>query len=168
MKKLLLISVFALLATSGFCQERPYLQLNIRDNLLTQKIDFIEGPKVLTKVEIEQLMSLTNPETADLYRRSRNQSKLNTVFAIGSLAATVGSLVYVISPQQQSSTASNLIWPILIADLSMSILSGVFKRNARNLAREAVDSYNFGRTDQPVYFEENRIDQPLFSHVIRF
>jgi len=168
MKKLLLISVLTLLAIAGFCQEQPYLQLNIRDNFLTQKIDFLEGPKVLTKMEIERLMSQTNPETQDLYRRSMNQSKLNTVFAIGSVAATVGGLVYIITPQQQSSTSSNLIWPILIADLSLNILSGVFKRNARNLAREAVDSYNFSRTDQPIYFEEKRIDQPLFSHVIRF
>jgi len=52
--------------------------------------------------------------------------------------------------------------------MAFEISSGIFNRSARNIAREAVDSYNFGRKDQPVYFEENRIDQPLFSHVIRF
>ena len=113
-------------------------------------------------------MATANPETQDLYRRSMNQNKLNTVFAVGSLATTIGGLAYIIIPRQQSSTASNLTWPILITDLALNILSGVYKRNARNLAREAVDSYNFGRSDAPVYFEENRIDTPIFSHVIRF
>lgn len=168
MKTIGIILLIVLFANAAFCQETPYLQLNIRDNFLTQKIDFIEGSKVLSKLEIQQLMASVDPETQDLYRRSMNQGKLSGAFAIGSLAATVGGLVYIISPQQQSSTASNLIWPILIADLSMSILSGVFKRSARNLAREAVDSYNFGRSNAPVYFEENRTDLPIFSHVIRF
>lgn len=113
-------------------------------------------------------MASVDPETQDLYRRSMNQGKLNSVFAIGGLATTVGTLVYVISPQRQSSTVSNLIWPLVITNTAFGILSGVFKRNARNLAREAVDSYNFGRTDAPVYFEENRVDVPLFSKVIRF
>lgn len=155
-------------ANAAFCQETPYLQLNIRDNFLTQKIDFLEGPKVLSKLEIQQLMASVDPETQNLYRRSVNQGKLNTVFALGGLASTVGGLVLIISPQQQSYTASNLLIPLLITEVALTILSGVFKRNARNLAREAVDSYNFGRTDSPVYFEENRVDVPLFSKVIRF
>lgn len=157
-----------LFANAAFCQETPFLQLNIRENILTQKIDFLEGPKVLSKLEIQQLMASVDPETQDLYRRSVNQGKLNTVFALGGLASTVGGLVLIISPQQQSFTPSNLLIPLLITDVTLTILSGVFKRNARNLAREAVDSYNFGRTDAPVYFEENRIDVPLFSKVIRF
>ncbi len=162
------MAVLVLLAGYGFCQEQPYIQLNIRENFLTQKIDFLEGSKVLTKLEIQELMATANPETQDLYRRSMNQNKLNTVFAVGSLATTIGGLAYIIIPRQQSSSASNLTWPILISDLALNILSGVYKRNARNLAREAVDSYNFGRSDAPVYFEENRIDTPIFSHVIRF
>jgi hypothetical protein len=101
MKKIGIILLLVLATNVAYSQETPYLQLTIRDNFLTQKIDFLEGPMVIT----------------------------NTAFGI---------------------------------------LSGVFKRNARNLAREAVDSYNFGRTDAPVYFEENRVDIPLFSKVIRF
>jgi hypothetical protein len=168
MKKIGIILLLVLATSVAYSQETPYLQLTIRDNFLTQKIDFLEGPKVLSKLEIQQLMASVDSETQDLYRRSMNQGKLNSVFAIGGLATTVGTLVYVISPQQQSSTASNLIWPLVITNTAFGILSGVFKRNARNLAREAVDSYNFGRTDAPVYFEENRVDVPLFSKVIRF
>jgi hypothetical protein len=168
MKKIGIILLLVLATSVAYSQETPYLQLTIRDNFLTQKIDFLEGPKVLSKLEIQQLMASVDSETQDLYRRSMNQGKLNSVFAIGGLATTVGTLVYVISPRQQSSTASNLIWPLVITNTAFGILSGVFKRNARNLAREAVDSYNFGRTDAPVYFEENRVDIPLFSKVIRF
>jgi len=168
MKKIGIILLMVFFSNAAFCQETPYLQLNIRDNFLTQKIDFIEGSKVLSKLEIQQLMASVDPETQDLYQRSMNQGKLNSVFAIGGLATTVGTFVYVLSPQQQSTTGSNLIWPLVITNAAFGILSGVFKRNARNLAREAVDSYNFGRSDAPVYFEENRIDQPLFSYIIRF
>jgi hypothetical protein len=168
MKNIGIVLLLVTLANAAFCQEIPFLQLNIRENILTQKIDFLEGPKVLSKLEIQQLMASVDPETQDLYRRSVNQGKLNTVFALGGLASTVGGLVLIISPQQQSFTPSNLLIPLLITDVTLTILSGVFKRNARNLAREAVDSYNFGRTDAPVYFEENRIDVPLFSKVIRF
>jgi hypothetical protein len=168
MKNIGIVLLLVTLANAAFCQETPFLQLNIRENILTQKIDFLEGPKVLSKLEIQQLMASVDPETQDLYRRSVNQGKLNTVFALGGLASTVGGLVLIISPQQQSFTPSNLLIPLLITDVTLTILSGVFKRNARNLAREAVDSYNFGRTDAPVYFEENRIDVPLFSKVIRF
>jgi len=168
MKKIGIILLLVLATSVAYSQETPYLQLTIRDNFLTQKIDFLEGPKVLSKLEIQQLMASVDSETQDLYRRSMNQGKLNSVFAIGGLATTVGTLVYVISPRQQSSTASNLIWPLVITNTAFGILSGVFKRNARNLAREAVDSYNFGRTDAPVYFEENRVDISLFSKVIRF
>jgi hypothetical protein len=168
MKKIGIILLLVLVASAAYCQETPYLQLNIRDNFLTQKIDFLEGPKVLSKLEIQELMASVDPETQDLYQRSMNQGKLNSVFAIGGLATTIGTFAYVISPRQQSSIPSNLIWPLVIADAAFGILSGVFKRNARNLAREAVDSYNFGRTDAPVYFEDNRVDVPLFSKVIRF
>lgn len=168
MKKIGIILLVAFYANAAFCQETPYLQLNIRDNFLTQKIDYLEGSKVLSKLEIQELMASVDPETQDLYRRSMSQGNLNSIFAIGGLATTVGTFVYVLSPQQQSSTASNLIWPLVITNAAFGILSGVFKRNARNLAREAVDSYNFGRSDTPVYFKENRIDVPLFSKVIHF
>lgn len=168
MKRAGLIALFIFIYWSGFSQTRPYLQLDIRQNFLTQKIDFLDGPKVLSKAEIESLMAESTPETADLYLRSMAQQRIASIMAIGGLAATIGTTIYVISPQQQSSQTSNLFFPLLISSVALEIGSGIFKRKSRNLAREAVDSYNFGRSDQPVYFEENRIDIPLFSHVIRF
>jgi hypothetical protein len=157
-----------MLASAGFCQDQPYLQLSVRENFLTQKIDFLDGSKVLDKSEVLSLMTLTDPETMEIYRRSMSNQKLSNALGVASLATTVGSFVYIITPQKQTSTGTNLFLPFLITDLSLSILSGVFKRNARNLAREAVDSYNFGRAQSPVYFEENRVNRPIFSHVIRF
>ena len=53
MKKIVLMAILVLLAGYSFCQEQPYIQLNIRENFLTQKIDFLDGPKVLTKPEIQ-------------------------------------------------------------------------------------------------------------------
>lgn len=168
MKKAGLFALVILLSFSGFSQTRPYLQLDIRENFLTQKIDFLDGPKVLNKLEMQSLMAESTPETADLYRKSMAQQQLASIMAIAGLATTVGATIYVLTPQQQSSQTSNLFWPLLISSVALEIGAGIFKRNSRNLAREAVDSYNFGISDSPVYFEENRIDMPLFSHVIRF
>ena len=149
-------------------QETPFLKLNFRKNFLDQKIDYLDGPKVLSKVEIQTLMTQGTPETADLYRKSVSKQQIANVFSIGAFASVIGTTFYIVSPKQQSSQMSNLTWPLLISSVVFEIGSGIFNRSARNLARETVDSYNFGRTDQPVYFEENRIDQPLFSHIIRF
>ncbi len=168
MKNTGLLLLLFCLASAGHSQTQPYLKLDIRQNFITQKIDFLDGPKRLTKLEIQELMARENPETQDLYRKTISQSNLNSIFAVAGLAVSIGTIVYVVSPQRQSFTSSNLGLPLALTSIGLEIVSGVFRRNARNLARETVDSYNFGRTDQPVYFEENRIDQPIFSKVIRF
>ncbi len=164
----MLLILFSSMCWSLMAQETPFLKLNIHKNFLNQKIDFLEGPKVLSKVEIQTLMSQATPETADLYRKSVSKQQIANILSIGAFASVIGTTVYIVAPQQQSSQMSNLAWPLLISSLAFEISSGIFNRSARNIAREAVDSYNFGRTDKPVYFEENRIDQPIFSHVIRF
>ena len=168
MKKAVLLILLSSMCWSLLAQETPFLKLNIRNNFLNQKIDFLDGPKVLSKVEIQTLMSQATPETADLYRKSVSKQQIANIFSIAGFASAIGTTVYIIAPQQQSSQASNLTWPLIISSIAFEISSGIFNRNARNIAREAVDSYNFGRDDPPVYFEDNRIDMPLFSHVIRF
>ena len=168
MKKIGMLMILLGISFSGYSQVKPYLQVDVRQNFLTQKIDFLDGPKVLSKAEMQSIMAESTVEIADLYRRSMAQQQIATIFAIAGLATTLGTAVYIISPQQQSSQTSNLFWPLLISSLALEIGGGIFNRNSRNLAREAVDSYNFGRSDQPIYFEENRIDIPLFSHVVHF
>ena len=168
MKKIGMLMILLWISFSGYSQVKPYLQVDVRQNFLTQKIDFLDGPKVLSKAEMQSIMAESTVEIADLYRRSMAQQQIATIFAIAGLATTLGTAVYIISPQQQSSQTSNLFWPLLISSLALEIGGGIFNRNSRNLAREAVDSYNFGRSDQPIYFEENRIDIPLFSHVVHF
>lgn len=168
MKKAVLFILFLSILEPVLAQDSPFLSLNIRRNFLNQKIDFLDGPKVLTKLEIQTLMAESTPETADLYRRAMAQQRIATIFSFGGLAASVGTVVFVAAPQQQSSQLSNLAWPFLIASVALEIGSGIFNRQARNLARESVDSFNLGGTSSPVYFEDNRIDVPLFSHIIRF
>jgi len=167
MKKILTILFLVLFANSAISQDRPYLQVSIREGFLLQKIDFSDGPKVLNKMEMQSLMAASSQEIADLYRKSMSQQKLASAMAIAGVATTAISTIYILTPQQQI-TQSNLFWPLVISGFVLDIGSGIFRRNARNIAREAVDSYNFGRSDAPVYFEENRIDIPIFSHVIRF
>ena len=99
MKKLGIIGLLILLANPVFGQEQPYIQLNIKENIFVQKISFLQESKVLTKQEVQKLMAQSNPETMDLYLRSMSQNKLSSTFSIASLAATIGTFVYVLSPQ---------------------------------------------------------------------
>lgn len=168
MRKAVLFILFLCILEPVLAQDSPFLSLNIRRNFLNQKIDFLEGPKVLTKLEIQTLMAESTPETAELYRKAMSDQQIANILAIGGFAASVGTIVYVIAPQQQSSRQSNLAWPLLISSVVLEVGSGIFNRRARNLARESVDSFNLGGTSSPVYFEDNRIDMPLFSHVILF
>jgi hypothetical protein len=52
MKKILTVLLLVLLANSVIGQDRPYLQVSIREGFLLQKIEFLDGPKVLNKVEM--------------------------------------------------------------------------------------------------------------------
>ena len=168
MKKTVLLILFSSIYWSLLAQETPFLRLDIRNNFLNQKIDFLDGPKVLSKVEMQTLMSQATPETADLYRKSVSNQQIANILAIGGFASAIGTTVYIIAPRQQSSQASNLTWPLIISSIAFEISSGIFNRNARNISREAVDLYNLGRTEPPVYFEDNRIDMPILSYSIRF
>jgi hypothetical protein len=167
MKKILTVLLLVLLANSAIGQDRPYLQVSIREGFLLQKIEFLDGPKVLNKVEMQTLMAASSQEIADLYRKSVSRQKLASGMAIVGVATTVGTTIYILTPRQQI-TGSNLFWPLLISSVVLDIGSRILRQNARNLAREAVDSYNFDRANAPIYFDENRIDVPLFSHIIRF
>jgi hypothetical protein len=167
MKKIFAVLFLVLLANSAISQDQPYLQVSVREGFLLQKIKFLDGPKILNKMEMQSLMAASSQEIADLYRKSMSQQKLASVMTIAGVATTVGFTIYILTPQQQI-TGSNLFWPLLISSLVLNIGSRILKQNAGNLAREAVDSYNFDRANAPIYFDENRLDVPLFSHVIRF
>lgn len=89
---------------------------------------------------------------------------VNNVLAGLELGLYVGTIYFVFAPQQQSSTISNLYWPLLIGFSATGVASGIFRRNVRNLTRESVDLFNFGnQSEPPVYFREDRVDQPIFA-----
>ena len=147
-------------------QETPLLRVDVRQNLLTQKIDILDGPKMLSQPEVKTILQ-TNSEALYFYEKSLNKQRINNILSFVDLGLFVGSTVLAFTPQQQSSQVSNLFWPFLVGSLAVGVTSGFFRREARNLAREAVDSYNFGLepTSNPsIYFEENLInEQPIFS-----
>jgi hypothetical protein len=132
-------------------------------NFFNQKIDILEGPKVLNKQEVTLMLS-SDPESLALYQKSLRRQTISNVLSGLELGLFVGSSYLVFAPQQQSSTISNLYWPMLIGTLATGIVSGIFRRDVRNLTRESIDLFNFGnQTGPPVYFQENRIDQPFFT-----
>lgn len=152
----------------SFAQNSPYLQLDIRSNFLSQKIDFLDGPRNVPRSEVEYLMAQSSPEAAEFYQKARRQEKWDTLFAVAGLGTTVASIAYIFIPEQQSSQQSNLFLPLALTSLGLEIVSGVFRRNARNTMREAVDAYNMNRNSAPVYFEDKINVQPILSYKWHF
>lgn len=147
-------------------QEAPFLRVETKRNFFNQKVEILDGPRSLRKDEVTVLLS-SDPEALALYQKSLRRQTISNVFSGLELGAFVGSSYLVIAPRQQSSTISKLYWPLLIGTLATGVASGIFRRDVRNLTRETVDLFNFGnQTGPPLYFREDRVDQPIFSFSI--
>lgn len=147
-------------------QENPFLRVETKRNFFNQKVEILDGPRSLSKQEVTVLLS-EDPDALTIYQKSLRRNTINSMLAAMELGLFVGTAYLVFAPQQQSSTISNLFWPFTIGTLAVGIASGIYRRDVRNLTREAVDLYNFGnQKGPPVYFKENRIDQPIFSFKI--
>lgn len=167
MRKLFLGVFLGILFQSNvFAQDSPFLRVETKRNILTQKVEVFEGSKPLRKQDVMLLLS-EDPEAWALYQKSLRRQKINVALSVLNVGLFAGSTFLVISPQSQSSTFSNLFWPITLGTLGVGIVSGILSGDVRNLTREAVDLYNFGNQNgPPVYFQENRIDQQIFSFKI--
>lgn len=160
------VILLVLTQTILFAQETPFLRVETKRNFFNQKVQVLDGPKSLSKGEVTILLS-EDPDALSVYQKSLRRNTINSVLAGMEMGLLVGTAYLVIAPQQQSSSLSNLFWPFTIGTLVVGIASGIYRRDVRNLTREAVDLYNFGNQNgPPVYFKENRIDQTLFSFKI--
>lgn len=167
MQKIILFLLATLVSHSALnAQENPFLRVEMKRNIFGQKIDVLDGPKSLRKEEVTILLS-TDPDALFLYEKARRKQNITSMLTALELGLFVGSAYFIFAPQSQSSRISNLFWPISIGSIVTSIASGAFRREAGNLTREAIDLYNFGnQAGPPVYFQDNRIDQTLFSFKI--
>lgn len=57
---------FILLFLPFFTMAQNPLQIGVRSNFLTQKIDFIDGVRVLSKADVNRMMAESDPETFEL------------------------------------------------------------------------------------------------------
>lgn len=169
MRKLYLGLLFGVLFQSClFAQESPFLRVETKRNILTQKVEVFEGSRPLRREEVTILLA-RDADALALYQKSLRRQKINVALSVLNVGLFAGSTFLVISPQSQSSKFSNLFWPITLGTLGVGIVSGILSGDVRELTREAVDLYNFGNQGgPPVYFQENRIDQPIFSFKIPF
>ncbi|WP_111669332.1 hypothetical protein [Algoriphagus litoralis] len=167
MKKLTLcLLILVAISSELIAQESPFLQVETKRNFFNQKLIVLEGPKQLQKEEVMTLMA-SNPEALVRYEQAMRKQTISVALSAVEVGLFVGTMVFIFAPQQQSSTMSNLFWPLSIGTVVVGIASGVYRRSAGNLTREAVDLYNFGsQNGPPVYFQDNRIDQPIFSFKI--
>ena len=120
-----------------------YLKMDFRQNFLGEKIDIYDGPNLLDKARIRTLMQ-DNQEMYEEYKKALNKQKISFALDVTGLLLDIVVISYVISPQFQSSAPSNLLIPLIVAELGISIISSQFRRSARNLTRHALHRYNFG------------------------
>jgi hypothetical protein len=126
-----------------------YLTMDVRDNLLGEKIDIYDGPNLLNKAQITTLME-SRPDMYADYMKALRKQKMSFALDIGSLALDLVFIAYFISPQLQSSTPNDILIPLVFTNLGLGIISGQVRRSARNLTRSALYSYNFGDRVMPV------------------
>lgn len=158
--------LLVLTQTVLIAQETQFLRVETKLNFFNQKVEVLDGPRSLSKEEVTILLS-EDPDALSVYQKSLRRNTINSVLAGMEMGLLVGTAYLVIAPQQQSSSLSNLFWPFTIGTLVVGIASGIYRRDVRNLTREAVDLYNFGNQNgPPVYFNENRVDQPVFNFKI--
>jgi hypothetical protein len=127
----------------------PYLRMDVRFNFIGEKIDIYDGPNLLDKARIRTLME-EKPEMYADYQKALNKQKISFGLDLTNLVVDLVFVTYVVSPQFQSSTPSNLLIPLVFTNLGLGIASGQIRRRARNLTRHALDSYNFGDRLVPV------------------
>ena len=127
----------------------PYLRMDVRFNFIGEKIDIYDGPNLLDKARIRTLMEGRPDMYAD-YQKALNKQRISFAMDLTGMALNLLTLTYIVSPQFQSSTPSNLLIPLVFTNLGLGIASGQIQRRARNLTRHALDRYNFGDRYVPV------------------
>jgi hypothetical protein len=126
-----------------------YLTMDVRDNLLGEKIDIYDGPNLLNKAQIRSLME-NRPDMYADYLKALRKQKMSFALDLGSLALDLVFIAYFISPQLLSSTPNDILIPLTFTNIGLGIISGQVRRSARNLTRSALYRYNFGDRVMPV------------------
>jgi hypothetical protein len=142
-----------------------YLKMKIEGNLIGQKINIYDGPNMLNKAQIRTLMESRPDMYADYEKAIRKQNFAN-VLEVADIGLTLVFTWYFISPQFQSSTPNDILFPLMFADIGLSIITGQVRRSARNLTRTALDRYNFGDAAVPV--SRNPVYQPPIANLVSF
>ncbi|WP_373492601.1 hypothetical protein [Aquiflexum sp.] len=127
----------------------PYLRMDVRFNFIGEKIDIYDGPNLLDKARIRTLIDEKPDMYAD-YQKALNKQKVVLGLDLTGLVVNLLTLTYIVTPQSQPSTQTNLLIPLVFTGLGLGIASNQFRRSARNLTRQALDMYNFGDRLVPI------------------
>ncbi|MCR9014171.1 hypothetical protein [Aquiflexum gelatinilyticum] len=155
MKKLSFALLLVCLVSEVYGQE-PFLRIDYRQTFLGDRIDILDGPKVLNKEEVYRLMQ-TQPEAFETYQMALKKQKTGKLLDGGAFLTSMGVIALSFIPPQSASysTRNNLLLPLAIATVGIGIASGFYRRSSRNLTREAVDLYNFSeKKPDPIYFDD--------------
>jgi hypothetical protein len=156
MRKIVFALLLVCVMTEVNCQEYPFLRIDYRQTFLGDRIDILDGPKVLNKEEVYQLMQ-TQPEAFETYQMALKKQRTGKLLDGGAFLTSIGVIALTFIPPQSASynTRNNLLLPAMISTLGLGIASGFYRRSSRNITREAVDLYNFSeKKAEPIYFQD--------------
>lgn len=156
MRKIVFALLMVCVMTDVYGQEYPFLRIEYRETLIGDRIDILDGPKVLTKQEVYQLMQ-AQPEAFEKYQMAMKKQRTSKLLDGATVLTSAAVLVLSLIPPQSSSynTRNNLLLPAMISTLGLGIASGFYRRSSRNITREAVDLYNFSeKKADPIYFDD--------------
>jgi len=155
MKKLSFALLFVCFITEVFGQQ-PFLRIDYRQTFLGDRIDILDGPKVLNKEEVYRLMQ-TQPEAFETYQMALKKQKTGKLLDGGAFLTSIGVIALSFIPPQSASYSvrNNFFIPLAITTVGIGIASGFYRRSSRNLTREAVDLYNFSeKKPDSIYFDD--------------
>ena len=142
--------------SQAFGQQQPFLRVEYRETFIGDRIDILDGPRVLTKEEVFQMMQ-TQPTAFEKYQQAMKKQRTSKLLDGATFLTTVGVIALSFIPPQSSSynTRNNLLLPAVITTLGLGIASGFYRRSSRNMTKEAVDLYNFSeKKKDPIYFDD--------------
>ncbi len=170
MKRWILLTLILIVSNADWAvaQDRPYLIINYRSNLLGQRLEIYDGEQRLNRTQISTVLQ-NDPDAYDLYRRALVNKRWQTAMDVSAGAMLAGSLYLIILPQNTQTASNNLFLPIIIGNVVSGLASGIFRRKSRELTSQAIEVYNLGAQGNPyIQQQNNTYNFPGMSYRINF
>lgn len=119
-----------------------FLKMDVRNQFLGPKIDIYEGTKLLQTDQVSLILK-SNEKAFEAISMIQKRQKVSKVAHVVDQGLSIGILFLALGYQKQSSTQSDLLFPLILTGTGLRIFSSNYDRRTRNLARMALNEYNY-------------------------